>query len=157
NGANDNLYSSNQGMGHLDLGRAVDGANRVLRDEVAADMFTATGQTRTFNVFPADSTKPFRVTLAWTDAPGSTTGNAFNNNLDLSVAVGGNTYRGNVFNKGDSITGGAADTKDNVESVFLPAGAANGSATITVTATNINSDGVPGNASALDQDFALVA
>ena len=43
-----------------------------------------------------------------------------------------------------------------MESVFLPAGTT-GTFTVTVTATNINSDGVPGNASALDQDFALVA
>jgi hypothetical protein len=155
-GANDNLYSNNQGMGHLNLGVAWDGVNRFTRDETAADLFTATGQVRTFPIFISDVTKPFRVTLAWTDAPGSTGGNAFNNNLDLSVTVGANTYRGNVFTGANSATGGAADTRNNVESVFLPPGLT-GAATVTVTATNINSDGLPGNASALDQDFALVA
>ena len=39
----------------------------------------------------------------------------------------------------------------------LPPAGLSGPYSITVTATNINSDGVPGNASALDQDFALVA
>ena len=102
-----------------------------------------------------DPTKPFRITLAWTDAPGSTTGNAYNNNLDLVVTIGGQTYRGNVFNGGVSVPGGAADFRNNVESVFLPAGVT-GHFTVTVTAANINSDGVPGNADALDQDFALV-
>ncbi|WP_224361636.1 S8 family serine peptidase [Hyalangium versicolor] len=154
--ANDNLWSNNQGMGMMDLGRAFDGTPRKLDDQTSANLFTATGQTRTFTGVVADSTKPFRVTLAWTDAPGSTTGGAWKNNLDLSVTLGANTYKGNVFTGANSITGGTADSANNVESVFLPAGA-EGSFTITVTATNITSDGVPGNASALDQDFALVA
>ena len=153
--ANDNLYSNNQGMGHLDLGMTLDSTARLMRDEVAADLFTATGQTRTFNIFISDPAKPFRVTLAWTDAPGSTTGSSYNNDLDLTVAVGANTYLGNVFTGRSSVTGGVADIRNNVESVFLPAGVT-GLATVTVTATNINSDGVPGNASPLDQDFALV-
>jgi uncharacterized protein (TIGR03382 family) len=155
-GANDNLWSNNQGMGLMDLGMAFDGTPRTLADQNAAHLFTATGQTRTFNGFWGDSTKPFRVTLAWTDAPGSTTGSAWRNNLDLTVTVAGNTYRGNVFTGANSVTGGTADTMNNVESVFLPAGTS-GPFTITVTAANINSDGVPGNSSALDQDFALVA
>ncbi len=154
-GANDNLYSNNQGMGLMDLGRAFDGTGRLLDDEVPANLFTASGQTKTFNGFVADSGKPYRVTLAWTDAPGSTTGSAWKNNLDLTVTVGGNTYLGNVFTGASSVTGGSADASNNVESVFLPAGVS-GPFTVTVTATNINSDGVPGNASALDQDFALV-
>src|SRR6185295_2071989 len=154
-GANDSLYSNNQGMGHLNVGFAFDGTARFVRDEVPADLFTATGQTRTFSKTNADPTKPFRVTLAWTDAPGSTTGNNFNNNLDLTVTLNGNTYRGNVFTGRNSSTGGVADVRNNVESVFIPP-SPSGTATITVTATNINSDGVPGNASALDQDFALV-
>ena len=54
-----------------------------------------------------------------------------------------------------SVTGGSADHLNNVESVFLPAGIT-GNFTVTVTADNINSDGVPGDADPLDQDFALV-
>jgi uncharacterized protein (TIGR03382 family) len=111
---------------------------------------------RTFDGFIADSTKPFRVTLAWTDAPGSTTGSAWKNNLDMTVTVGGNTYKGNVFTGANSVTGGTADGSNNVESVFLPAGT-EGEFTVTVTAANINSDGVPGNSATLDQDFALIA
>ena len=104
----------------------------------------------------SDSTKPFRVTLAWVDPPGPTSGNAFINNLDLTVTVGGNTYIGNVFSGAFSIPGGTADIRDNVESVFIPAGVS-GSFVITVTATNIAGDGVPGNGIPLDQDFSLVA
>jgi hypothetical protein len=155
-GAADTLWSDNQGMGEMDLGMAFDGAPRLRRDELAGDLFTASGQTRTYSGTVADPGQPFRVTLAWTDAPGSTTGSAANNDLDLLVTVGGVTYKGNVFNGAFSTNGGAADTLDNVESVFLPAGAS-GSFTITVTAANINSVGVPNSADALEQDFALVA
>ena len=154
-GANDPLWSNNQGMGEVDLDTAFDGTARTLRDEAPADKFTSTGQTRIFTGSVADTSKPFRVTLAWTDAPGNTSGNAYNNDLDLTVTIGGNTYKGNVFDGQFSVAGGSADSQNNVESVFLPAGTT-GSFTVTVTAANINSDGVPNEAPSLDQDFALV-
>ena len=155
-GANDNLYSNSQGMGLLDLGAAFDGTPRLLRDQEPADLFTGSGQARVFTGAVGDTSKPFRVTLAWTDAPGSTFGNAYVNNLDLTVEVGGQVYKGNVFSGSTSVPGGTADFRNNVESVFLPAGTS-GPFTITVTSTAVSGDGVPGNASALDQDFALVA
>jgi hypothetical protein len=154
-GANDDLWSNNQGMGELDLGTAFDGVVRTLRDEIPVDKFIASGQTRTFLGTISDPSQPFRVTLAWTDAPGSTFGAALNNDLDLTVSVGGSIYRGNVFSGNHSVTGGSADHLNNVESVFLPAGTT-GSFDVTITAANINSDAVPGDADPLDQDFALV-
>src|ERR1019366_3948058 len=154
-GAGDTLWSDSQGMGEMDLGMAFDGTPRILRDESSADLFTASGQTRVFAGVVGDNAKPFRVTVAWTDAPGSTTGNAFNNDLDLTVAIGGQTYKGNVFSRSNSVAGGVADTMNNVESVFLPAGISGGF-TVTVTAANINSIGVPNASNALRQDFALV-
>jgi hypothetical protein len=99
--------------------------------------------------------RPFRVTLAWSDAPGPTVGNAYINNLDLEVEIGGQTYRGNVFSGATSVTGGSADPRNNVESVFLPAGQG-GMFTVRVRAANIAGDGVPGNSDLTDQDFALV-
>jgi hypothetical protein len=153
--AGDTLPSPNQGMGAVNLGTAFDGVPRVLRDQLPADKFTASGQTRTVNGVVADGGNPFRVTLAWTDAPGSTIGNAYNNDLDLAVTIGGVTYQGNVFSGGTSVAGGTADGKNNLESVFLPAGAS-GSFVVTVTAANLNSDGVPNEAPAVDQDYALV-
>ncbi|HQL78410.1 MAG TPA: S8 family serine peptidase, partial [Verrucomicrobiota bacterium] len=153
--ANDTLPSNNQGMGLLNLGAAFDGVLRIHRDQLEEDRFTASGQVRAFDGLITDPTKPFRVTLAWTDAPGSTLGSAYNNNLNLTVTVGGQTYRGNFFSGAVSVAGGTNDPRNNVESVFLPAGLT-GEYIITVSAANINSDGVPGNADALDQDFALV-
>jgi hypothetical protein len=153
-GANDNLWSVNQGMGELDLRTALDGVPRILQDELATNLFTASGQTRTFFGTVTDPTKPLRVTLAWTDSPGSTIGSALNNDLDLTVTIGCNMYKGNVFKGAFSAIGGTADHRNNVESVFLPAGVAADFA-VTVTAYNINSDAV-GNGDPVDQDFALV-
>ena len=80
---------------------------------------------------------------------------AANNDLDLAVTLGRVTYKGNVFNGAFSVSGGSADTLNNVESVFLPAGVS-GNFTITVTAANINSVGVP-DTRRPGTDFALVA
>jgi hypothetical protein len=154
-GANDTLWSDGQGMGELDLGAAFDGTPRILRDELAGDTFTASGQSRTFTGFVAETNLPFRVTVAWTDAPGNTTGAAYNNDIDLTVNIGGQTYLGNVFSGASSVPGGSADSTNNVESVFLPAGVA-GAFTVTIGATSINSIGVPNGSNGLTQDFALV-
>jgi hypothetical protein len=97
-----------------------------------------------------------RVSLVRTDAPGAPFADAYVNDLDLVVEVNGESYRGNVFVGGASQTGGAADPRNNVESVFLPAGLS-GPITIRVAATVIGGDGVPNDADVSDQDFALVA
>ncbi len=152
-GAGGNLPSNSQGMGRMDLGRAFDGTAKILKDQTVT--FGATGNTDVTTATVADTSKPLRVTLAWTDAPGPTTGAPFINNLDLEVVAGGVTYRGNVFTGANSVSGGTADTRNNAESVFLPAGTT-GPITVTVRATNIAGDGVPGNADTTDQDFALM-
>ncbi|HKX27238.1 MAG TPA: S8 family serine peptidase, partial [Blastocatellia bacterium] len=152
-GGGDTLPSNSQGLGRLDLGRTFDGAPRMLVDQT--QILHATGQTYQMTGFVASNSQPFRVTLAWTDAPGSTTGAPWVNNLDLEVTINGQTYRGNVFSGANSTTGGSADPRNNVESVFIPAGVC-GKFTVTVRASNIPGDGVPGNGDWTDQDFALV-
>ncbi|HVF31094.1 MAG TPA: S8 family serine peptidase [Pyrinomonadaceae bacterium] len=119
--------------------------------------FSSTGENMGFVGTVADATKPVRVTLVWTDPPG--TGNpALVNNLDLTVTVGSTVYRGNVFTGGSSASGGSADTLNNVENVFLPAGLAVGtSIMVSVTPTTLNGDGALGNADTTDQHFSLVA
>jgi subtilisin-like proprotein convertase family protein len=154
-GAADTLWSNSQGVGMINLGTAFDGTGRVVRDQLPGDMFTASGQSRSLSVNVTSGTAPFRVTLAWTDAPGPTIGAAYVNNLDLEVTIGGQIYLGNVFSGQHSVAGGTADIRNNVESVLLPAGVS-GTATVRIKATNIAGDGVPNNATPLDQDFALV-
>jgi len=152
-GAGGNLPSNSQGMGRMNLGRAFDGVTRILVNQT--QLLNSTGQVYQVTGCIRSSSQPFRVTLAWTDAPGPITGAPWVNNLDLTVAINGVTYRGNVFSGDHSVSGGAADVRNNVESVFLPAGTT-GNFTVTVRATNIAGDGVPGNSDTTDQDFALV-
>ena len=110
--------------------------------------------TRSFGVL--DSSKPLKVTLAWSDAPGAPGANpALVNNLDLSVVANGNTYLGNAFSGGWSTTGGSADALNNLENVYVQ-NPGSGGVTVTVNATNIAGDGVPGNADTTDQDFAVI-
>ena len=100
-----------------------------------------------------------RAMLVWTDAPGHGLGgetDAWVNDLDLSLSVGGDTYYGNYFgSSGFSSLGGTPDGMNNTEGIFLsnPEG---GSYTFTVTASQIADDGVPGFGDETDQDFALV-
>jgi Subtilase family/Viral BACON domain len=152
-GAGGNLPSNSQGMGRMDLGRAFDGTSRLVVDQTQT--LGATGQTFQITGSVATTSQPFRVTLAFSDAPGPTTGSPVVNNLDLEVNINGQTFRGNVFSGANSTTGGTADPRNNSESVFLPAGTS-GNFTVTVRAANIAGDGVPGNADTTDQDFALV-
>ncbi len=152
-GAGGNLPSTSQGFGEIHLGRAFDSVPRTVVDQ--GYIFGNSGQVYQLQGSVAGTGQPFRVTLAWSDAPGPTTGNAYVNNLDLAVTVGGQTFLGNVFSGGASVSGGASDLRNNVESVFLSAGTS-GNFTVVITATNIAGDGVPGNGDPTDQDFALV-
>ncbi len=156
NYANDTLPSPNQGMGEVNLGTAFDGVARVLRDQMPADIFTASGQTRRFTGFVSDPSKPLRISLAWTDAAGLVGANpALVNDLDLQVTIGGVTYLGNVFSGATAAAGGTADALNNMENVFLPAGFS-GTFTATVNAANIAADAIANGTSAPQQDFALV-
>ena len=153
NGQYPNSY---QGWGEPDLSSVLDfgsGArSTIVTDIPSAAGFNGSGsanETLTFNV--DGSSQNLRVTLVWTDEPGSAgTGKKLINDLDLRVtAPGGTTYGGNVFNgtTGFSITGGSADTLNNTENVHL-ASPATGAWTATV-------DPGAGNY-AVGQGFALV-
>ena len=60
-----------------------DPTSKVLLDQ--SETFTSTGDTRTYTWGIADASKPVRITMAYVDAPGSTTGNPQVNNIDLTV------------------------------------------------------------------------
>jgi subtilisin-like proprotein convertase family protein len=150
---NANVPTQVQGWGRVNLGTIVDGTHRQVVDQASILKNTGSATSRFYDVFaPA---QPLRVTLAWTDPPGPTTGNAFVNDLDLEVTAGGNTYKANVFSGGRSVIGGTADPRNNLENVFLPAGVS-GRVKVRVIAKNLAGDGVPGTADTTDQDYALV-
>ncbi|HKQ50154.1 MAG TPA: S8 family serine peptidase [Phycisphaerae bacterium] len=152
------VFDNKQGWGRMDLEAVVDPANAVQYIDNPV-VFNNTGEEWVRNVSAEDPSKPIRIMLVWTDAPGHGLGGsspAWNNNLDLTVVDGANTYRGNVFDvNGWSTTGGSADDRNNTEGVFIGPTAPN-AYTIRVSAANINSDGVPNSGDATDQDFAIV-
>ena len=153
--ANDTLPSISQGWGMADLGALTDGTPRILKDQ--EHVFTSSGQTPyQITGFIADPNKPFKVSLAWSDAPGiPSAASAAVNNLNLEVIAGGQVYKGNVFNKNVSVPGGSFDGQNNVENVYLPSGIS-GNFRIRVYPSNIAGNAIPGNISSVDQDFALV-
>lgn len=104
----------------------------------------------------ADPSKPLRVTVVWSDAPGEPGADpALVNDLDLTLtAADGTQYLGNWFSGGRSIPGGEADRLNNMENVYLDA--PSGSYAVSVSAFNLPGDGVPGAGDETDQDFALV-
>ena len=147
------IPNANEGWGRVLTPSSMgEGVLREYRDQ--STVFNATGEQQEITVGIPDPLQPLKITLVWTDAAGAVGANpALVNNLDLEVTTGGSTYRGNVFAAGVSATGGSADTRNNTEQVLVPV--PGGDATITIKATAINGDGVPGGDST-DQDFALV-
>lgn len=151
-------FDSRQGYGRFDLEALVAPQDNVLYFDQQV-VFDATGEEWSVAVEPANASRPMRIMLVWTDAPGHGLGGstpAWNNNLDLIVEAGANTYRGNqIASGGFSSTGGTADAKNNTEAVFLgPTSPA--AALIRVSASNISSNGLPNSGDQTDQDFSLV-
>ena len=148
--------NSDEGWGRVSIGAALDATQREYLDQADTPALEANGQSVLRSYQVDDSAKPVRVTLAWTDPPPATiTGNAFVNDLDLEVSIGGRTYRGNWLAGGLSVPGGQADFRNNLENVVLPA-STTGRMSVKVVARSLGGDGVPGNGTPLDQDFALV-
>lgn len=109
------IPNNHEGWGRLDVGAATSG-QRVFHDWDAL----TTGVSTTYYQQVGLGSTPLKVTLVWTDWPGSPPAGGLVNNLNLRVtAPGGTVYRGNQFSGGWSVPGGAADTVNNVESVYI--------------------------------------
>ncbi len=143
-----------EGWGRIHLTNVMDNGASMFYDDQST-VFDNTGESWQIAVGIPDPSKPFKVTLAWSDAPGAVGANpALVNNLDLVVDHSGDTYYGNQFSGGWSAPGGSADSINNLENVYVQY--PGGSAIITVLATNIAGDGVPYSGDTTDQDFAIV-
>ena len=115
-----------QGWGRPQLDRVLaftSTAVRVFAEDGAA-VFASTPALPVIRGFEVTGTaQPVRVTLAWTDYPGTTgAGKQLINDLDLIVRTPAATYLGNALSNGISRVGGAADHSNNVEVVVLPGG-----------------------------------
>ncbi len=155
-GAGKTLPTIGQGWGGVHMNNLFNDTPRTLVDQQV--VFHKSGDFYQIEGKIADPSQPLRVSLVWTDAPGSTSsGKVLVNNLDLQVTVGEETYYGNVFAGEFSTSGGEPDEHNNVEQVFLTTGLT-GTFTVRVVASTIAGDGIPKDAQddATDQDFALV-
>jgi hypothetical protein len=149
-----------EGWGRLLLENALyfqnDPRNLRIWDTRHADGLS-TGETRVHHFDVATNTQPLKITLVWTEPPGTASSAApVVNNLDLEVVSpnGAQTFRGNVFAGGVSATGGVADALNNVEMVLVNTPAP-GDWTVRVIATQVNV-GNPGQGYALAVSADLV-
>lgn len=152
-GAYPNNY---QGWGEPNLSDVLDlpgGARRLIAADIASSAgFSGPAASAHIHDFTVNSSaQRLRVTLVWTDEPGSAgTGKKLINDLHLRVTgPGGVLYLGNVISgtTGESITGGTADTLNNVECVIRSA-PATGAWSVTVDPSDGNY--------AIPQGYALV-
>ncbi len=117
----------------------------------------AQGQVYETQVFISDFEEPLRVTLTYTDVPGTPLSiPALVNDLDLEViAPDGSLYAGNQFFDGESAAEPVArDTLNNVECVYLNVPTP-GEYIVRVRARTVPQD-ARRDTVATDQDFALV-
>ncbi len=152
------VFDSKQGWGRLDTAVVLDPPTaKAVFD--APVLLTETGEEWIYTLAVDSDAHPIKIMLVWTDAPGHGLGGstpAWNNDLDLIVGADGVEYPGNSFGAdGWSLPGVTADGMNNTEGIFLPASPTD-EIRVVVRASNLNSDGVPGNTHPTDQDFALV-
>jgi hypothetical protein len=158
------IPSNEQGWGRVELDQALlfSGSPRKLFvDDHRAGLAAGATAPVTYALNGVDPSVPLKVTLVWTDYPGTPdspptgatldapeTWNAARlvNDLDLTVVGPAGTYLGNVFSEGVSSLGGSPDRRNNVEQVLIAA-PASGTYTLTVQPNAI----VEG-----PQDFAIV-
>ncbi len=172
NGGGDPIPNYEEGWGRVFLPTLLDPqVNVIYHDQ---DILLKTGDVYSVSFTVQDTSKPLKITLAWTDAPGNpSTDPVLVNDLNLKVtAPDGTVYYGNGFANGWSSPDTAAgntnigaswdnngdkfDDRNNVENVFIDSSnLQTGTYTVEVIAYNIPQDGVPSTPD-VDQDFALV-
>jgi len=140
------IPNMDEGWGRLHLGNVLASTGAHFYDDQTVSL--ATGDTHSYQIAVGIVDQPVKVSVAWTDAPG-TPGAATElvNDLDLTVtAPDGTMYLGNNFADGASAPGGTPDSKNNLENVYI-SNPAVGVYTVTVTGVNVPSG---------PQDYALV-
>ncbi|HEY0322612.1 MAG TPA: S8 family serine peptidase [Pyrinomonadaceae bacterium] len=156
-----NIPNNNQGWGRVSLENIVldfpdsDRGPKLLFDQESP--LTTAGQEQLFRIRPDDASRPLRITLVWTDAPGTANSKpALRNDLDLEVTEleTGNIFKGNVFANGFSVTGGQFDQLNNIECVYIQSPV--GTYEVRIIAAAIKSNARPPFDNAAWQDFALV-
>ena len=112
------IPNNHEGWGRIDVAAATSPGERIFIDNTLG---LNHGVTAAYE-YNLGTGQPFKVTLVWSDYPGSpSAAKALVNNLNLRVTApdGMTTYWGNRFSGGWSTTGGLADNVNNVENVYI--------------------------------------
>jgi serine protease AprX len=112
------IPNNHEGWGRVDVGAATTPGERQFVDDITG---ISTGDVETYQ-YNVKQGQPFKVTLAWSDSPGSPAASkALVNDVNLCVIApdGTTVYRGNYFSGGWSQPGGSADSTNNVENVYV--------------------------------------
>jgi Mg-chelatase subunit ChlD len=161
-----NIPNAHQGWGRVNLRNIVLAAPAVQRGpKIFVDQghaFTANGQVFKLRVAVLKAGIPLRVTLAWTDVPGTpAAGPKLVNDLDLEVKslttnslFRGEGGSGNGFSNGFSVANGSRDRLNNLECVYVQTPSFEYDIIVRARSVTVNAR-PPYNGSAW-QDFALV-
>lgn len=144
-----------EGWGRVDLTQII--YNPRWHDFLDQTNLLTQGQTYQRSVIIADTNEPLRVTLVYTDVPGFPAAiPALVNDLDLEMTgPDGRVYRGNQFERGESVPDAAgSDSINNVEGIYISAPAP-GEYMLRVRTRKVAQD-ARRDTPAADQDFALV-
>ncbi|MCF6287786.1 MAG: S8 family serine peptidase [Proteobacteria bacterium] len=150
-------FNNNVGWGRVNLLNSLS-FNDSVKDlrvwEIVNKNGLKTNQSTQFKI-GVKSGQDLTISLAWYDLPATSNfGKALINDLDLTIEINGDVYKGNVFpSPATSGLGGEKDDLNSVEQIRLPE-PVEGIYTITVTASNIPGNGT---ANSFRQGFALVA
>ncbi|MBL11883.1 MAG: hypothetical protein CMB46_03630 [Euryarchaeota archaeon] len=118
------IPNEDEGWGRLNLVDSLiaDGEVAIFVDDRSR---IRSGQTVEYNFDVTSSGHEFKAVLTWSDYPGSTSSTTqLRNDLDLElVSPTGQSFKGNVFTNGRSVTGGTKDSVNNVEVIALDSAA----------------------------------
>ena len=142
----------------LNLSRMFEPTDRIILDESPSRTFTESGGSPfEMTGVISDASKEFRVMLVWTEPPGSSITNApYVNQLNLEVVVGGVVYNSNHFAGQYSSDGRAERYLEQRSGSALACGHSRPVRRFACARRIIAGAAVPGHASSLNQDFALV-
>lgn len=156
NGAEDiglGYPSAVQGWGRLKINNIIGNRNIYTVDETGPGI--ATNGNKSYYIY-ADSGRPLKITLVWTDPKGTVAAETeLVNNLNLVVTgPDGTKYYGNQFtNSWSSSNPSSYDNVNNVENVFIQVPTA-GKYNVTVWGYNVATD-TDADAAGITQDYAL--
>jgi outer membrane protein assembly factor BamB len=142
------IPNMDEGWGRMQLANVIASTGAHFYDDQQHPL--STGDSYSYQIAVGITSQPVKVSLAWTDAPGSPGASTeLVNDLDLTVTTpDGTTYLGNNFADGMSAPGGTPDSKNNLENVYIDTSALQvGVYTVTVTGVNVVN---------VTQDYAIV-